>query len=245
MVKIPEYELENEVERSGVEAIIDSPESRIRTIREGKYDLYIINIESREDRLKETLEVLERYPIFGIKIFNAIKCSKGVIGCGASHLALMNYAKQKGMKYIIVMEDDNTFNVNCDELDRILEDLITNIDKWNIYNGSPTLHADTFEVYHLFGDFVESTWGSATNFMIYNETCFDRTLTKYNFSQPIDIFLPWNFRQAVYLEKLVAYQRTSFSDISGEETGELYYQLFFSEHERLVRRYNQLTNSTH
>ena len=240
MVKISEEALSNEFERMGLEMVINSPEiieSRIRTIREGKYDIYLINIESREDRLRETLEVLERYPILGIKVFKAIKCSRGQVGCAASHVSLVNYAKSKGMKYIIVMEDDNEFDIDCSELEYVLDSLISNLDKWNIYNANPSYHADTFEINHIFEDFVDVSWGNTTNFIIYSETSFYKMLTKCDLTQPIDVFIPWNFRQAVYLKNLVAYQRPSYSDIDEMDVGARYYDLSMGEYKRMLRVY--------
>jgi glycosyl transferase family 25 len=41
--------------------------------------------------------------------FNAIKNDRGILGCGLSHLAVIEMAKEKNLDYVVIVEDDIQF----------------------------------------------------------------------------------------------------------------------------------------
>jgi len=74
------------------------------------YNIFYINLEHREDRHAHVLNQLE---VMGMKDkskrFNAIKMINGIVGCGMSHLKILQNAHENLFDHILIMEDDITF----------------------------------------------------------------------------------------------------------------------------------------
>lgn len=84
---------------------------------------FYINLDYRTDRRKEFEEectkmklVVERFP--GI-----VHPKGGTLGCSASHLAVIKLAREQGLPYVMVFEDDFTFLVTKDEFTTVLNTL--------------------------------------------------------------------------------------------------------------------------
>lgn len=79
----------------------------MNSIADIKHAFYI-NLDSRPDR-KEHVE--NQMKNIGIKAerFRAIKLFNGAIGCSMSHLKLLEFAKEKGLPHILIVEDDILF----------------------------------------------------------------------------------------------------------------------------------------
>lgn len=84
-------------------------------------EIYIVNLPHRSDRRKDTELALRRVKIFvdnkKVLFFPAVKPesagefpSIGARGCFMSHLAILKQAKEKGLKNLLVLEDDIEFN---------------------------------------------------------------------------------------------------------------------------------------
>ena len=73
--------------------------------------IYVINLDRRADRLKEITEELERMEL-PFQRFSAIDRKPGILGCGLSHLAVLKEAREKGLKNVLIFEDDFTFLVD-------------------------------------------------------------------------------------------------------------------------------------
>ena len=71
-------------------------------------NVYYINLEEREDR-KVFIETELKKMKWKYERFNAIKHDKGIIGCCMSHLAVIEMAKEKGLDYVVILEDDVQF----------------------------------------------------------------------------------------------------------------------------------------
>jgi len=71
-------------------------------------NVHYINLEERKDR-KELVESELNELCWEYERFNAIKNEIGIIGCGMSHLKLIQMAKEKDLDYIVVLEDDIQF----------------------------------------------------------------------------------------------------------------------------------------
>ena len=71
-------------------------------------NVYYINLEERTDR-KELVESELNELGWKYERFNAIKNEIGIIGCGMSHLKLIQLAKEKNLDYIVILEDDVQF----------------------------------------------------------------------------------------------------------------------------------------
>lgn len=82
---------------------------------------YIINLPERQDRYRAMRRELEKVGIFfpsdKVELFPAIKKTErgefpsvGARGCFLSHLAILNQAKEQGLKNVLIIEDDLSFS---------------------------------------------------------------------------------------------------------------------------------------
>ena len=78
-----------------------------------------INLEHRLDRFIEINAELSNMGLEAER-FNAISHSKGIVGCGYSHLEVLKLAKSRGYKNILILEDDFVFLVTKNELEKEL-----------------------------------------------------------------------------------------------------------------------------
>jgi glycosyl transferase, family 25 len=86
-----------------------------------------INLESRPDRKKHVEEQLLKYiSPSNIIRFNAIKHEKGAIGCGLSHIAVLEMAIAENWDNVFIVEDDLTWTNNFESGHDILENLVRN-----------------------------------------------------------------------------------------------------------------------
>ena len=78
--------------------------------------IYYINLEHRKDRNDQILEEFARMGIDQYERFPAIYHKEiGGVGCGRSHIAVLEDALEKGYKQILVLEDDFMFCVSPEE----------------------------------------------------------------------------------------------------------------------------------
>lgn len=190
-----------------------------------KIDIYVINLDYREDRLRNFMKVFDNNPYFNIYRYDAVKYKPGWIGCGISHLNLIRYAYNNDLPYIIVCEDDIDLLITIDKLYEIILSLITpdQINNWNIFNGSPTFGdiSKNFDTYFKkwktsILDVYEINWGQTTPLTIYNKKSYKKML-EYNFEKEIDQYISKNFIQITYKHH-IANQIADVSDIRGVVT---------------------------
>ncbi len=91
---------------------------------------YLINLDGKVQRLNDSITELGKLDIKPIK-FNAIRHEKGAIGCGLSHLGVLNLAKLKNHEYVLVCEDDNLI-LNVDELKKSINKFIEDKLEWDV-----------------------------------------------------------------------------------------------------------------
>jgi GR25 family glycosyltransferase involved in LPS biosynthesis len=72
-------------------------------------NIFYINLDHRTDRKKHIENELKKMSWLKYMRFNAIKNKNGRFGCAQSHLALLEYAKETNLEYIIILEDDIHF----------------------------------------------------------------------------------------------------------------------------------------
>ena len=69
--------------------------------------IYCINLKHRKDRWQESLIEFDRLNItHDVERFEAIESKPGIVGCTASHYKIVQDAKIKGYKNILILEDD-------------------------------------------------------------------------------------------------------------------------------------------
>ena len=105
---------------------------------------YVINLDSRPDRWTKMLEKFKDAP-FQLERFSAIKDSVGWKGCGNSHMALIQMAKDNNLPSILIMEDDCNPSKEFNEYwPKIKKWLDSNKNKWDIFIGGNTYYGSVF-----------------------------------------------------------------------------------------------------
>jgi GR25 family glycosyltransferase involved in LPS biosynthesis len=110
------------------------------TIESSKEKAYVINLDDRPDRFDTIMRSFDNAP-FILERFSAIKDSVGWKGCGLSHMALTQLAKDKSMQSILIMEDDCKPSKDFNRTWALIKDwLDSNRDRWDIYVGGTTYY---------------------------------------------------------------------------------------------------------
>ena len=176
------------------------------------FDIYIINLEERKDRLEHIKKYFSEYNIIPVE---AIKHTEGYKGCFLSHKKCIKIAKQKKLKYIIVIEDDCLLLENFSKRLENIINFLESYDNWDLLIGGG-FHICPF---HIQGKIKNSTdnlyktnGGYCTHFIIYNNTSYEYFLDQ-DISRPIDHIWQNNLKCIVPIP-FIATQIDDFSDIS-------------------------------
>jgi len=109
-------------------------------VKSSKDKAYVINLDDRPDRFDTIMRNFDNAP-FTLERFSAIRDSVGWKGCGLSHMALTQLAKDSSMETILIMEDDckpsKDFNTRWFLIKSWLD---SNRDRWDIYVGGTTYY---------------------------------------------------------------------------------------------------------
>lgn len=201
-------------------------------------DFYVINLDERVDRWEKINKTFSDYNLIRV---SAVKHSEGHIGCFLSHKKCIQYAKDKDMDYIIVLEDDCepfeskiTFDSN---LTKIIQ-FIKNNDLYDIYLGGVfkegwlnSLKKINYSELKLF----EINFGYCAHFVIYTKKSYDFFLN-HKMDEPIDHVWHDNLNAIISLPFL-ATQDGIISNISKSTTD--YKKRIFETNKRLLRMYKK------
>lgn len=92
---------------------------------------YYINLDHRTDRKHETIRELSKIGIDKPRRFKAKTHKKGPIGCQMSHLGVLKLARDRGLPYVTIFEDDIMFLKPRETLEKL--DRIVNSDiQWDV-----------------------------------------------------------------------------------------------------------------
>ena len=85
--------------------------------------IYYINLEERKDRREHILGEIKKmeFELKKVKRLDAIKHKQGGIGCGLSHIKVLEDAIENNYKNIIILEDDFKFLVEREEFEEYLK----------------------------------------------------------------------------------------------------------------------------
>jgi len=202
---------------------------------------YVINL----DRSPERWEALQRdwKGAFPVQRVSAVEASPGWVGCGLSHVKVVEEAKARGDKWVLVWEDDciprkrNGEYTNVQLVKRIwdhtLEVLSRNMGQWDVILGATSQVFDrpmmdkgmSTSLVQLF----RVNKGFTTHWTLYNQSFFDKIL-EWGKTRPeqIDVYI---FKKArVFVTRpFLAEQRPCYSLIENRETD---YSPFFDRAEK-------------
>jgi hypothetical protein len=188
--------------------------------------IYCINLDSREDRWEECEAEFKKHNVFGVERFSAttaeeiqqlfnpsdIKIKLGEAALVNSHLKILNDAKEKSYKNILIFEDDVEF---ADTIHQSLDSIPPN---WEIiYFGGNHVWGQPSPI----NDFVAiANRTLAMHAVGINLSVIEKMIPEINMSVPIDV----TYANRLYLHNSYvmipsqAWQRPSWSDLMGQHT---------------------------
>lgn len=112
-----------------------------------------INLDFRKDRCLEIENVLQDYCLTNIERFSAIHRAPpmGIAGCGYSHLAVLQLAKERKYRHILILEDDFIFTIPKEILENKLQRLFEICGNYSDGNINPL-----FDVFMLSYNVIHS-----------------------------------------------------------------------------------------
>ncbi len=185
-------------------------------------EIYCINLDHRTDRWEhaqrefESVGVLDR-----VQRFSALSNKDGRLGLIKSVLVLIKMAKEKGLKNILIFEDDVHFiNDTVPTLEKALSQIGT-LDWWLLYLGANT-HEPLQLITKSKPNILILKKGFATHSLCYNKKTYDffirkyETLEKVEFEDILDVFMANYFQRknlCLVTNPIIATQYDSYSDI--------------------------------
>lgn len=110
----------------------------------GEPQVFVINLDERTDRWATISATCSAAGLAATRV-PGIRTSPGWVGCGQSHANCILRAKQQGLPWVLILEDDAVFTPEAiDRFRALLPYLWRNRDKWERFNGGPTLPSDPF-----------------------------------------------------------------------------------------------------
>jgi len=147
--------------------------------------IFLINLDEREDRLKESINEFAKYDLkpkafrFPAIKFNTRHPMAGRAGCFSSHRAIIQLAKDNGLKNVLVFEDDFMFLQNPKEvLQKNVEFLSKN--DWHLFYLGQTTTSEVVEkpLEVVCDGVLRLRGGLATHTICYNQSIYDVLLNE-------------------------------------------------------------------
>lgn len=179
--------------------------------------IYCINLESRKDRLKESLAEFVKHDIYNVEIFPAIDgrliplipgCNAGHTGCIMSHLLILKEAQGQRYKNVLIFEDDVQFAADFNDKLKFIPD-----DYDMLYFGG----SDKYAIINQQTEHIARIQGTlCTHAYAVNESIYQLLIDLLsNADAPIDVMYTRIHNQIKTLgfRPKIAWQRESFSNI--------------------------------
>lgn len=202
-------------------------------------EIYCINLEHRIDRWELVQKEFEKVGILDrVKRFSAIKENDGRVGIIKSNLEIIKIAKSKGLKNVLVFEDDVKF-LDVDVLDilsKSLEQLSIKNYPWKLFYLGANTHN---KLTKISDNLIILKNSYAVHSMVYNETIFDKfinyasninQITDYN--QILDVWLSTEVQNkdvCLMTNPMLTTQRESYSDIEKRDVNYSFIEERFNE----------------
>jgi len=211
-------------------------------IKNNKDKAYLINLDERPDRFDIISKSFEK-AAFNIERFSAIKDNVGWKGCGKSHCALIQMAKDNHMPSVLIMEDDCKPSKNFNESWPLIKNwLDNNKNDWDIFIGGTTYYylmdksPDSVEPICKINDSIKlyNTKLLCLHFYYLNSSVYDRFLEwkkDIDKSGPIDLWPDTINMRIVTSSPFIATQNDSYSNIANSSAD---YSNGFKESNKII-----------
>lgn len=183
-------------------------------------EMYCINLDERTDRWEHAQKEFEKAGIKDRVIrFSAIRENDGRVGIIKSNLDIIKLAKKKGLKNVLVFEDDVTFIVDNPQevLAKTLEQV--NLDWVLFYLGANTHN----KLIKIKPNLILLKNAFAVHSMAYSEKAYDIFINRYEglsriskYNDILDVYLAQHFQEkyiCLMVNPMMTTQINSYSDI--------------------------------
>jgi GR25 family glycosyltransferase involved in LPS biosynthesis len=185
-------------------------------------EIYCINLDHRTDRWMKVQKEFDSVGVLQkIQRFPAIKEQDGRLGVIKSNLAIVKIAKEKGLKNVLVFEDDVHFiNNPVENLEKAISQ-IGNLDWWLFYLGANT-HQPLELITKSKPNLLILKNAFAVHSMAYKSPTYDFFIRKYEglekieFNDILDVFLANYFQKknlCLVVNPIITTQSADYSDI--------------------------------
>lgn len=145
-------------------------------------DAYVMNLKHRTDRMEK---MIERFPQFNlIRVDGIVLPDDGTpysktTGLGMTHMKLIRECYEKGMKTVLILEDDCLPEEGWYERWIEIKDYLdNNLDKWEVFNGGIfNLYAMKYLYKIGTTKILTGSVGGASHFLYLNLNAFDKFMT--------------------------------------------------------------------
>jgi len=183
-------------------------------------EIYCINLDERTDRWEHAQKEFEKAGIKDRVIrFSAIRDNDGRVGIIKSNLGIIKLAKKKGLKNVLVFEDDVEFIVDNpqDVLAKALEEV--NLD-WTLFYLGANTHNKLIKIKP---NLILLKNAFAVHSMAYSEKAYDTFIKRYeglsrisSHNDILDVYLAQHFQEkyiCLMVNPMMTTQMNSYSDI--------------------------------
>lgn len=200
----------------------------IEPFEDKKDTVFVINLDKRTDRWKTIQEKFRNYPFF-LQRFSAIQHHRGWIGCGLSHMRIVQMAKDANMPYVLLIEDDCKPTQYMKFWPQIKEYLHSHKDNWDIFLGGNCYYnyismfesaSDSIKPLCKLNESIDLYYTKlmCTQFLYINSSAYDKYLQwEENQDGPVDAWPDKVGIRTISCVPFIAIQENDMSDIRGYE----------------------------
>ena len=185
-------------------------------------DLFVINLIDCVQRKNQIIQDFSEYKEIQLNFIEGIRHENGGIGCFLSFKKCIRLAKERDMKYIIILEDDCLPRNNFENrLKKVINYLESNLNNWNIFLGG-VLKCNKIinKKSYLDENFYYISRAHSAHLFICNSNIYDSLLEVDETKYAVDTFWHKKYNVCIFLPFL-AYQRNGLSNIGKKYYGTL------------------------
>jgi len=184
-------------------------------------EMYCVNLDERTDRWEHAQKEFEKAGIKDrVQRFSAIRDDDGRVGIIKSNLGVVKLAKKKGLKNVLVFEDDVEFIV--DNPQEVLAESLSQIGNldWQLFYLGANTHNKLIKIKP---NLILLKNAFAVHSMAYNEKSYDKFIKRYeglnkisNMNDILDVYLAQYFQVnsiCLMVNPMMTTQMNSYSDI--------------------------------
>jgi hypothetical protein len=186
----------------------------------------VINLDHRTDRWEQMNKdfaassfKLTRYPGVMITDPNISRKDRGYIGVARTHIEIIKMCKEKGMKTVLILEDDCKPEPNWEQnWYKARNYLDNNLDKWEVFNGGICGIESLKRVVVIDNLHLLNTVGGCFSHWLYLnvDKAYDKLLAWEDHKKEIDLYYTYHFNHYTCYPML-AEQHSGMSDIGERE----------------------------